>query len=75
MNSLFSGKGSDCQKSLAEFAASAANKIKIIFCRGVYLAENTAFSLEKAVFCFNTRIEMKKSPCYNVFTVIKMEEL
>ena len=32
---------SDCQKSLAEFAASAANKIKIIFCRGVYLAENT----------------------------------
>ena len=32
---------SDCQKSLAEFAASAAKRIRIIFCRGVYLAENT----------------------------------
>ena len=31
----------DCQKSLAEFAASAAKKVEIIFCRGVYLAENT----------------------------------
>ena len=33
---------SDCQKSLAEFAASAAKRIRIIFCRGVYLAENTS---------------------------------
>ena len=33
---------SDCSKSLAEFAASAANKIQIIFCRGVYLTENTS---------------------------------
>ena len=32
---------SDCQKSFAEFAASAANKVKSIFRRGVYLAENT----------------------------------
>ena len=30
---------SDCQKSLAEFAARAVNKVSIIFCRGVYLAE------------------------------------
>ena len=29
-------------KSLAEFAASAANKVIIIFCRGVYLADNTS---------------------------------
>ena len=34
-------RDSDCQKSLAEFAASAAKRIRIIFCRGVYLAENT----------------------------------
>ena len=34
--------GSDCQKSLAEFAAKAVNKVSIIFCRGVYLAENTS---------------------------------
>ena len=33
---------SDCQKSLAEFDANASNKIKIIFCRGVYLTENTS---------------------------------
>ena len=33
---------SDCQKSLAEFAANAVNKVSIIFCRGVYLAENTS---------------------------------
>jgi hypothetical protein len=33
---------SDCQKNLAEFAAVAANKMYIIFCRSVYLAENTA---------------------------------
>ena len=32
----------DCQKSLAEFAVEAANKMFIIFCRGVYLAENTS---------------------------------
>ena len=30
-----------CQKSLAEFAAVAANKVKSIFDRGVYLGENT----------------------------------
>ena len=36
------GRTLDRQKSLAEFAATAANKIKIIFCRGVYLAENTS---------------------------------
>jgi hypothetical protein len=29
-------------KSLAEFAAAAANRIKTIFCRGVYVAENTS---------------------------------
>ena len=29
-------------KSLAEFAAQAANKMKTVFCRGVYLAENTS---------------------------------
>ena len=32
----------DCRKSLAEFSAKAENRIKIIFCRGVYLAENTS---------------------------------
>ena len=32
---------SACQKSLAEFAASAANKVNIIFGRGVYVDENT----------------------------------
>ena len=34
-----------------------------------------AFSEEKAVFYLNRRLEMKKWPCYNIFTVIKMEEL
>ena len=29
-------------KSLAEFSAKAENKMKTIFCRGVYLAENTS---------------------------------
>ena len=29
-------------KSLAEFTAAAVNKVKIIFCQGVYLTENTA---------------------------------
>ena len=29
-------------KSFAEFSAEAENKLKIIFCRGVYLAENTS---------------------------------
>ena len=33
---------SACQKSFAEFAASAANPFKFIFRRGVYLAENTS---------------------------------
>ena len=32
----------DFTVSLAEFAASAAKRIRIIFCRGVYLAENTS---------------------------------
>ena len=31
-----------CRKSFAEFAASAANPFQSIFCRGVYLAENTS---------------------------------
>lgn len=35
-------------KSLEEFAAAAANKISIIFCQGVYLAENT---LQAASVC------------------------
>jgi len=34
--------GSNCSKSLAEFAAEAANKIKIVFGRGVYVDENTS---------------------------------
>ena len=29
------------KKCLAEFAAAAANKVKSIFARGVYLSENT----------------------------------
>ena len=29
-------------KSLAEFAATAANKLENILCRGVYLAQNTS---------------------------------
>ena len=33
---------SDCQKSLAEFAASAAKKFQIVFDRGVYVGENTS---------------------------------
>ena len=36
-----SGGVSDCQKSFAEFFAKAKNKIRIILCRGVYLAQNT----------------------------------
>ena len=32
---------SDCQKSLAEFAAKAANQVKTVFGRGVYVDENT----------------------------------
>ena len=42
---------SDCQKSLAEFAASAAKKVEIIFCRGVYLAENTAQAASVEFVC------------------------
>jgi len=38
-------------KSLAEFAASAANKVKIIFCRGVYLAENTSQAASVEFVC------------------------
>jgi len=33
---------SNCPKCLAEFAAEAANKIKILFGRGVYVDENTS---------------------------------
>ena len=33
---------SACRKSLAEFAPAGAKKIKSIFCRGVYVAENTS---------------------------------
>ena len=36
------GGFSDCQKSLAEFAATAANKVKIVFGRGVYVDKNTS---------------------------------
>ena len=42
---------SDCRKSLAEFAATAANKIKIIFCRGVYLTENTSQAASVEFVC------------------------
>ena len=45
------GPGSDCQKSLAEFAATAANQIKIIFCRGVYLTENTSQAASVEFVC------------------------
>ena len=38
-------------KSLAEFAASAANKLKIIFCRGVYLTENTSQAASVEFVC------------------------
>ncbi len=44
---------SACQNSLPEFAASAANKIKIIFHGGVYLGENTA--LPESVEFFRQR--------------------
>ena len=37
--------------SLAEFAAMAANKVKIIFCRGVYLAENTSQAASVEFVC------------------------
>ena len=36
------GDWAACQKSFAEFAASAANPLKSIFRRGVYLAEKTS---------------------------------
>ena len=36
------GRLSACQKSLAEFAARKRRKNQNIFCRGVYLAENTS---------------------------------
>ena len=42
---------SDCQRSLPEFAAMAANKVKIIFCRGVYLAENTSQAASVEFVC------------------------
>ena len=43
--------GHSAQKSLAEFAAAAANKIKNIFCRGVYLAENTSQAASVEFVC------------------------
>ena len=41
----------DCQKSLAEFDANASNKFKIIFCRGVYLTENTSQAASVEFVC------------------------
>ena len=40
--SAISGGGLDCQRSFAELSTEAENKVKIIFCQGVYLAENTS---------------------------------
>ena len=33
--------GTDCQRSLAEFAPAGAKEVKIIFSGGVYVGENT----------------------------------
>jgi len=41
-NAALSGSVQTVKKSLAEFAAEAANKIKILFGRGVYVDENTS---------------------------------
>ena len=38
---MATGSLSDWPKSFAEFFAKAKNKIEIILCRGVYLAQNT----------------------------------
>ena len=43
--------GSVCQKSLAEFAAKAANKVEILFGRGVYVDENTAQAASVEFVC------------------------
>ena len=42
---------SDCQKSLAEFAADAANKVKIVFGRGVYVDKNTSQAASVEFVC------------------------
>ena len=40
-NAGVSKHASDCQKSLTEFAALAANRVSIIFCQDMRLTENT----------------------------------
>jgi hypothetical protein len=40
-----------CRKGLAEFAASAAKKVELIFCRGVYLTENTSQAASVEFVC------------------------
>ena len=42
---------SDCQKSLAEFAAKAAKKVEIVFGRGVYVDENTSQAASVEFVC------------------------
>ncbi len=51
-----------CPNSLAEFAAAAAKKVKTIFCRGVYLAENTSQAASVEFFCFGRKI-MRAADC------------
>ena len=42
---------SDYRKSSAEFSAQAENKVQNIFCRGVYLAENTTRAASVEFIC------------------------
>jgi len=41
----------DCQKSLAEFAADAANSVQIVFGRGVYVDKNTSQAASVEFVC------------------------
>ena len=41
----------DCQTSLAEFAEEAANKVQIVFGRGVYVDENTSQAASVELVC------------------------
>ena len=58
------------KKSLAEFAAKAAKKIKIILCRGVYLTQNSyqaasvdfVFYIENKICAQQTAKTCRKAP-------------
>ena len=53
---------SDRSQSLAEFAAKAANKVKIVFGRGVYVDENTSQAASVEFVCLGRQI-MRAADC------------